>query len=431
MSTLSSCSHEELLARKEQLTAQYKSFQAQDLHLNMARGKPGADQLDLSIPMLTCVDTAEACMAEGGTDCRNYGGLDGLPETKRLFADILDVKPENVIVGGNSSLNMMYDTVARAMLYGINGSTPWAKLEQVKFLCPVPGYDRHFAVCESLGIEMIPVEMQGDGPDMVVVRQLVESDPAVKGIWCVPKYSNPEGKTYSDAVVDAFASLQPAASDFRIFWDNAYVIHHLRDTHDELKNILDACAAHGHPDMVYIFASTSKITFPGAGVAVLASSKANVAEIKQRMSAQTIGPDKLNQLRHVRFFKNRAGIDAHMKKHQAIITPKFDVVLKILQKELDGLGIAEWTKPNGGYFISFNAPDGCASRIVQLCKEAGLVITPAGATFPYHKDPRDRNIRIAPSMPPLHELHTAISLFTLCVKLAAVEKLLVREPSLV
>ncbi|MFT9055003.1 MAG: aminotransferase class I/II-fold pyridoxal phosphate-dependent enzyme [Ethanoligenens sp.] len=431
MTNLSSRSSKELLMLKEQLAAQYKAYQAQRLNLNMARGKPGKEQLDLSIPMLTCVDSAETCKAEDGTDCRNYGGLDGLPEAKRLFAEILDVQPENILVGGNSSLNMMYDTVARAMLFGVNGSLPWCKLDKIKFLCPVPGYDRHFAVCESLGIEMIPVEMREDGPDMAAVKHLVESDPAVKGIWCVPKYSNPEGKTYSDAVVDAFASLQPAAADFRIFWDNAYVIHHIRDTHDHLKNILDACAAHSHPDMVYMFASTSKITFPGAGVAVLASSVANITEAKQHMSAQTIGPDKLNQLRHLRFFKDLTGLKAHMQKHQAILAPKFSAVLEILQKELGGLGIADWTEPNGGYFISFNAPDNCASRIVELCREAGVVTTPAGATFPYHKDPRDRNIRIAPTMPSLDELHTAISLFALCVKLAAVEKLLAREPSLV
>lgn len=431
MSTLSSCSGEELAALQKKLLAQYKSYQAMGLELNMARGKPGTEQLDLSVPMLACIKSAEACRAENGIDCRNYGGLDGLPETKSLFAEILDVEPDQILVGGNSSLTMMYDTVARAMLYGIGGCTPWSKLEQVKFLCPVPGYDRHFAICESLGIEMITVEMLEDGPDMHTIRKYVENDPAVKGIWCVPKYSNPEGKTYSDAVVNAFASLQPAAADFRIFWDNAYVVHHIKDTHDRLKNILEACKTYGRPEMVYMFASTSKITFPGAGVAVLAACQANLAEIRQHMSAQTIGPDKINQLRHVRFFKDRAGIEAHMQKHQAILAPKFAAVQEILAKELDGLGIADWTNPNGGYFISFNAPDGCASRIVQLCKEAGVVTTPAGSTFPYHRDPRDRNIRIAPTMPPLGELRTAISLFALCVKLAAVEKLMEQTPRLV
>lgn len=430
MSNLSSLSHEQLLALKKQLKQQYDTYQAQGLQLNMARGKPGREQLDLSTPLLTCVASAEACISEDGTDCRNYGGLDGLPGMKRLFADLLEVKPENVIVGGNSSLNLMYDTIARAMLYGVLGGTPWAKLERVKFLCPVPGYDRHFTVCESLGIEMVPVEMREDGPDMAAVKDLAENDPAVKGIWCVPKYSNPEGKTYSAAVVDAFAALRPAAADFRIFWDNAYCVHHIRDEHDELKNILDACSAQGRPDMVYIFASTSKITFPGAGVAAMAASEANVADIRRHLSAQTIGPDKINQLRHLRFFKDRAGVEAHMRRHQAILAPKFAAVQEILQGELGELGIADWTHPHGGYFISFNGPDGCAARIVQLCREAGVVTTPAGATYPYGRDPRDRNIRIAPSVPPLSELRTAISLFTLCVKLAAVEQLEAREPAL-
>lgn len=430
MSNLSSLSHEQLLALKKQLKQQYDTYQAQGLQLNMARGKPGREQLDLSTPLLTCVASAEACISEDGTDCRNYGGLDGLPGMKRLFADLLEVKPENVIVGGNSSLNLMYDTIARAMLYGVLGGTPWAKLERVKFLCPVPGYDRHFTVCESLGIEMVPVEMREDGPDMAAVKDLAENDPAVKGIWCVPKYSNPEGKTYSAAVVDAFAALRPAAADFRIFWDNAYCVHHIRDEHDELKNILDACSAQGRPDMVYIFASTSKITFPGAGVAAMAASEANVADIRRHLSAQTIGPDKINQLRHLRFFKDRAGVEAHMRRHQAILAPKFAAVQEILQGELGELGIADWTHPHGGYFISFNGPDGCAARIVQLCCEAGVVTTPAGATYPYGRDPRDRNIRIAPSVPPLSELRTAISLFTLCVKLAAVEQLEAREPAL-
>ncbi|ADU25920.1 aminotransferase class I/II-fold pyridoxal phosphate-dependent enzyme [Ethanoligenens harbinense] len=430
MSNLSSLSREQLLALKKQLTEQYDACRAQGLQLNMARGKPGREQLDLSTPLLTCVSSAEACISEDGTDCRNYGGLDGLPGMKRLFADLLEVRPENVMVGGNSSLNLMYDTIARAMLYGVLGGTPWSRLERVKFLCPVPGYDRHFTVCESLGIEMVPVEMREDGPDMATVKDLAKHDPAVKGIWCVPKYSNPEGKTYSDAVVDAFAALRPAAADFRIFWDNAYCVHHIRDEHDELKNILDACAAQGRPDMVYLFTSTSKITFPGAGVAAMAASETNIADIRRHLSAQTIGPDKLNQLRHLRFFKDRAGVEAHMKKHQAILAPKFAAVQEILQAELGGLDIAEWTHPHGGYFISFNAPDGCAARIVQLCREAGVVTTPAGATYPYGRDPRDRNIRIAPSVPPLSELRTAISLFTLCVKLAAVEKLGTRKPVL-
>ncbi|HCB99732.1 MAG TPA: aminotransferase [Ruminococcaceae bacterium] len=424
MSTLSSLSNQELCTLKDRLLNKYHDFQAQGLNLNMSRGKPSAEQLDLSIPILTCIDSRETCLAEDGTDCRNYGSLDGLPEMKRLFAEIMEVQPANIVIGGNSSLTMMYDTIARAMQFGILGNTPWGKLEKVKFLCPVPGYDRHFSITEAFGIEMIPVQMLDDGPDMAVVRKYVENDPTVKGIWCVPKYSNPEGKTYSDTVVDAFASLKPAAADFRIFWDNAYCLHHLNEKHDELKNILEACTAQGHADMVFIFASTSKITFPGAGVAAMAASESNIADIKKRIFFQTIGPDKLNQLRHVRFFKNRAGMETHLVKHAAIIGPKFALVDEILTAELAGLGIAKWTKPNGGYFISFDAMEGCATRIVELCKEAGLCTTPAGSTFPYHHDPCDCNIRIAPTMPPLDELRSAIPLFTLCVKLASVEKLL-------
>ena len=422
MQSDSSLSREELTRLHARLAKEYAAWQAKGLRLNMARGKPGADQLDLSAGLLTCVSSSEACFAEDGTDARNYGGLTGLPEARRLFAALLEVPAQNVIVGGNSSLNMMYDAVARAMTHGLLGSTPWARLPKVKFLCPVPGYDRHFAVCAHFGIEMIPVEMKADGPDMAAVKRLAESDPAVKGIWCVPKYSNPEGRTYSDAVVDAFAALRPAAEDFRIFWDNAYVIHDLTDRPDRLKNLFETLRAAGKPDMAYIFASTSKCTFPGAGVAAVAASDANIAEIRARMAVQTIGADKINQLRHVRFFKDVAGLRAHMQKHAAILAPKFAAVLEILDRELGATGAADWTRPRGGYFISFNAPDGTAARVVRLCKEAGVTVTPAGATFPYGKDPRDRNIRIAPSAPPLEELKTAITLFALCVRLAAVEK---------
>lgn len=411
------------------LKKRYDSFKAQGLKLDMSRGKPGKDQLDLSLDVLDCINSSESCKSEDGTDCRNYGLLDGIPEAKRLFAAMLEVDPDEIIIGGNSSLNMMYDAVARAMLLGVLGSEkPWCKLDKVKFLCPAPGYDRHFAVTESLGIEMINIDMTPEGPDMEQVRRLAESDESIKGIWCVPKYSNPEGITYSDAVVDAFASLKPRAKDFRIFWDNAYCFHHLTDEHDQLKNILTACRDNGNEDMVYIFGSTSKISFPGSGVAMMAASRANIDFTKRQLCAQTIGPDKLNQLRHVRFFKDLAGLEEHMKKHADVLRPKFETVVGSFERELTSLGIAEWSNPRGGYFISVNTLDGCAKRTVQLCREAGVVLTTAGATFPYGRDPRDRNIRIAPSFPPVSELKTAIELFCICVKIAAIEKLL-SEPA--
>lgn len=425
MPEYASLSKPELEDLQKKLRAQYDSFRAKGLKLDMSRGKPGADQLDLSLPMLTCIGSREACRAEDGTDCRNYGVLAGLPEARRLFAGLLGVQPDEIIVGGNSSLNMMYDAIARAMTHGLPGSpAPWCKLPKVRFLCPCPGYDRHFAICEHFGIEMINVDMTPDGPDMAVVKRLAESDGSIKGIWCVPKYSNPQGYTYSDATVEAFAALRPAAPDFRIFWDNAYCVHHLDEHPDHLQNILDACRKAGREDMVYLFASTSKITFPGAGVAAMAASRTNIDATLKLMAAQTIGSDKLNQLRHVRFFRNTAGIAAHMKRHAALIKPKFDAVEQAFARNFAGTGIASWTAPHGGYFISFDGPDGCAGRTVALCKEAGVKVTPAGATFPYHKDPRDRNIRIAPTYPPVSELAAAIELFCLCVKLAAVEKLL-------
>lgn len=424
MSEYASLSRKELCKIRDSLLKEYEDVKSKNLKLDMSRGKPGAEQLDLSLEILDCINSSESCKAEDGTDCRNYGLLDGIPEAKRLFAEMLEVKPSEIIIGGNSSLNMMYDTVARAMTHGILGSTPWCKLDKVKFLCPSPGYDRHFAVTEHFGIELIPIEMKADGPDMDAVQSYVENDESVKGIWCVPKYSNPEGITYSDEVVDRFAALNPAAKDFRIFWDNAYCVHHLTDKHDKLKNILEALRANGKENMVYIFGSTSKITFPGSGVAMMAASEENIASIKKQLAFQTIGPDKLNQLRHVRFFKDLKGIEEHMKKHAAIIKPKFDAVLNALESELGGTGLAEWTNPNGGYFISVNTLDGCAKRTVELCKEAGVKLTPAGATYPYGKDPRDRNIRIAPTYPPLDELKTAAKLFCLCVKLAGIEKLL-------
>ena len=424
MAEYASLSRKELCEIRDSLLKEYEDVKSKNLKLDMSRGKPGAEQLNLSLEVLDCINSSESCKAEGGVDCRNYGLLDGIPEAKRLFAEMLEVKPSEIIIGGNSSLNMMYDTVARAMTHGILGETPWCKLDKVKFLCPCPGYDRHFAITEHFGIELIPIEMKSDGPDMDAVQFYVENDESVKGIWCVPKYSNPEGITYSDEVVDRFAALNPAAKDFRIFWDNAYCVHHLTDKHDKLKNILEALRANGKENMVYIFGSTSKITFPGSGVAMMAASEENVASIKKQLAFQTIGPDKLNQLRHVRFFKNLKGIEEHMKKHAAIIKPKFDAVINALESELGGTGLAEWTNPRGGYFISVNTLDGCAKRTVELCKEAGVKLTPAGATYPYGIDPRDRNIRIAPTYPPLDELKVAAKLFCLCVKIAGIEKLL-------
>lgn len=422
-----SLSKEQLKIKKSELQKQYETFKAKNLKLDMSRGKPGADQLDLSLEVLDCINSSESCKSEGGADCRNYGLLDGIPEAKKLFADILEVKPSEIIIDGNSSLNMMYDTVARAFTHGILGETPWCKLDNVKFLCPSPGYDRHFKVTEFFGVEMISIEMKSDGPSMDEVERLVSSDPAIKGIWCVPKYSNPQGITYSDEVVRRFAKLKPAAPDFRIFWDNAYCVHDLNDTPDKLLNILDACRENGNENMVYIFGSTSKISFPGSGVAMMAGSEQNIEDIKSKLAFQTIGPDKLNQLRHVRFFKNTDGILAHMKKHAAIIKPKFDTVFESLERELNGSGLLSWTNPNGGYFISVDTLDCCAKRIVQLCGEAGVIMTPAGATYPYGIDPHDCNIRISPTFPPIHELEMAMELFCLCVKLASVEKLLEKE----
>lgn len=418
----------ELKAALAGLQEEYDRVRARNLKLDMSRGKPGADQLDLSLAVLDCISSSESCKASDGTDCRNYGLVDGIPEAKRLFADMLEVDPSEIIIGGNSSLNMMYDTIARAMTFGLYGSgKPWSKLDRVKFLCPSPGYDRHFAVCEAFGFELIPIEMHADGPDMDAVERLVAADEAIKGIWCVPKYSNPQGITYSDEVVDRFARLKPKAADFRIYWDNAYCVHHLTEKHDHLKNILEACRLNGNEDMVFIFGSTSKISFPGSGVAMMAASKANLDVIRKQMAFQTIGPDKLNQLRHVRFFQNLDGIRAHMKKQAALLHPKFETVLSGLDNGLAGTGLAQWTKPNGGYFISLDTVDGCAARTVALCAAAGVKLTPAGATFPYGKDPRDRNIRIAPTFPPVAELKTAIDLLCLCVKIAGTEKLLEKQ----
>lgn len=418
-------SKNELLALKEQLNKEYEEAKAKGLKLDMSRGKPSPAQLDMERDFLGMVISDTDVTTETGVDCRNYGLLDGIPEAKRLLADVLGVSESNVIVFGNSSLNVMYDTVARSMILGVMGSTPWCKLDKVKFLCPVPGYDRHFAITEQFGIEMINIPMTEAGPDMDLVEKYVNEDPAVKGIWCVPKYSNPQGYTYSDETVKRFAALKPAAEDFRIYWDNAYAIHDLyEDKKDELLEILSECEKAGNPDMVLEFASTSKVTFPGAGIAAVVASKANLDYIKKVMTIQTIGYDKLNQLRHVRYFKNSDGMKEHMKKHASIMRPKFEAVLKVLDSELSGLGIGSWTRPNGGYFISFDAMEGCAKEIVQKCKEAGVVLTGAGATYPYKNDPKDSNIRLAPTFPTLEELAMATDLFVLCVKMVSVEKLL-------
>ncbi len=417
---------EELQALRSQLSAKYKEYQLKDLKLNMSRGKPSAEQLDLSMGMMDVLNSDEDLICEDGTDCRNYGVLTGIREAKVLIGDMMEVAPENVIIYGNSSLNVMFDTVSRSMTHGVMGCTPWCKLDKVKFLCPVPGYDRHFGITEYFGIEMINVPLLGDGPDMDMVEKLVAEDDSIKGIWCVPKYSNPTGNSYSDQTVRRLARLKPAAPDFRIYWDNAYGIHHLYDhDQDHLIEILAECKRAGNPDMVYKFSSTSKITFPGSGIAAIAASSNNLEDIEKQLQYQTIGHDKVNQLRHVRFFKDIHGMVEHMRLHAEILRPKFEAVEETLETELGGLGIGTWTKPNGGYFISFDSLDGCAKHIVARCKKAGLVMTGAGATFPYGKDPRDRNIRIAPSYPPLDDLKVAMKLFALCVKLVSVEKLII------
>lgn len=427
MPTYAEMGREELEALKAQLEEEYGEIKARGLALNMARGKPAKAQLDLSMPLLTAVTDMDDCVAADGTDCRNYGVAYGLPEVKAFMADMLDDDPDNVIVFGNASLNIMYDAVARCWMFGTLGSTPWCQLEKVKWICPAPGYDRHFGVTEEFGIEMIPVAMTVDGPDMDEVERIAASDAAVKGIWCVPKYSNPGGVTYSDETVRRLAAMECAAEDFRIFWDNAYCVHHLFDDaadQDQLLDIAAACREAGNPDRAFKFASTSKVTFPGAGISAMAASPANVAEIKKRMGVQTIGHDKLNQLRHVKFLRDAEGLAAHMAKHAAILRPKFDLVNAKLEASLAEVGGCSWSRPRGGYFVSFDAPQGCAKRAVALAKEAGVTMTGAGATFPYKQDPRDSNIRIAPTLPPLEELDEAMDVFAVCVKLAYAEKLL-------
>lgn len=427
MKTYTSMSKEELQQLQAELSKAYEDAKGKGLKLDMSRGKPSAAQLNLSKGLLDVLNSESDYKAEDGTDCRNYGVLEGLPEARRLMADMMETKAENVIVCGNASLTIMYDTVSRSMTHGVCGSTPWCKLDAVKFLCPVPGYDRHFAITEHFGIEMINIPMTEDGPDMDLVEKYVSEDASIKGIWCVPKYSNPQGVCYSDETVKRMAALKPAAEDFRIFWDNAYAIHHLYEEEErqvEILDIISECEKAGNPDMVYEFASTSKVSFSGAGISAVATSARNVEWFKKSMTIQTIGYDKLNQLRHVRFYKDLEGLKAHMMKHAASIRPKFEAVLDTLEKELGGLGIASWIEPKGGYFISFEAMEGCAKAIVAKCKEAGVVMTGAGATYPYKKDPKDSNIRIAPTLPTPEELAAAAEVFVLCVKLVSVEKLL-------
>ena len=416
---------EELLVEKAALEKQFEEIKALNLKLDMSRGKPSSEQLDLSMDILDVLDSKSVIKGENGMDLRNYGILDGIPEAKRLMAEMMGCNEANVIVYGNASLNIMYDQVSRAMVHGICGNTPWGKLDKVKFLCPVPGYDRHFAITEFFGIEMINIPLYEEGPDMDMVEEYVNNDPAVKGIWCVPKYSNPAGTSYSDETVRRFANLKPAAPDFRLFWDNAYCVHHLyAEGQVEVLDILSECEKAGNPDMVFEFASTSKITFPGAGVAAMATSANNIADIKKQMTIQTIGHDKINQLRHVLYFKNLDGIKAHMMKHADIMRPKFEMLDELMTAEIASRGIGTWVKPVGGYFICFETLEGCAKDVVAKCKEAGVTMTGAGAPFPYGKDPKDNVIRIAPTFPSVEELKKAAEVFVVCVRLASVNKLI-------
>jgi aspartate/methionine/tyrosine aminotransferase len=424
MPELSTLPAGELVRRHNHLRERYGRFRALGLSLDMSRGKPCAEQLDLSSGLFDCV-TADDCRAADGADCRNYGFVDGLPEARALFAAYLGARPEQTIVGDNSSLAMIHDTVARALSHGVpGGEWPWGRLPAVRILCPCPGYDRHFAIFEHFGVEMLPVAMGPDGPDMDTVESLSAQDAAVKGIVCVPKYSNPTGVTYSDEVVGRLAAMRTAAPDFRIFWDNAYCVHDLTDSPPALKNILDACVATGDPERAIVFGSTSKVTFAGAGVAAMAAGPHTIAWMKRHLSLRTIGPDKLNQLRHVRFLRDMDGVRAHMRRHAELLRPKFEAVQQVFASRLGGTGVAEWSRPQGGYFISLDAAAGCAKAVVALASRAGVKLTPAGATFPYGRDPEDRNIRIAPTLPPLEEVRRAMEVVALCVELTAVRKLL-------
>jgi len=417
-------SQEQLAELYNKETAKLAEYKAKGLKLDMSRGKPGPEQLDLTNDMLThCLDGDH--ISETGVDCRNYGVLDGIYEAKRLFMPMIGVGRYEIIIGGNSSLQLMYDTIARAMLLGVKGSPkPWCKCDKVKWLCPAPGYDRHFAICEAFGMEMITVPMHSDGPDMDMIEELVSEDEAIKGIWCVPRYANPTGVVYSDEVIKRFANLNPKAPDFRIYWDDAYCVHDLTDERANILNILEECKKTGKQDMPLIFASTSKISFPGGGIAAIGASEENIEFMKDQMSFQIIGYDKLNQLRHARFFKDFDGILEHMKKHRAIIKPKFDIVLETLERELKPYSKGSWSNPKGGYFISFNGPKGTAKRTVELCRNAGVTLTKAGAAFPYGIDPDDSNIRIAPTYPSLIELEAAINIFCTAAKVAACEVLM-------
>lgn len=416
---------QELEGLYAELLDRYQEYTSRNLSLDMTRGKPCPEQLDLSTDMLGCVGAKNYRSADG-TDCRNYGGDPaGLPETRALFSEYLEAAPDQIIIGGNSSLAMMHDAIVRAMLNGVgDGRTPWGRLPKVKFLCPSPGYDRHFFICEYLNIEMIPVDYTADGPDMDAVERLAAADESIKGIWCVPKYSNPTGITYSGETVDRLAAMKTRADDFRIFWDNAYTVHHLTDTPDPLKNILTSCEKADNPDRVLVFGSTSKVSIAGSGLAMMAGSRKNIATAKKQLAFRTIGPDKINQLRHIDFFKNMDGILAHMKKQAAIIKPKFDIVERILSEDLKDKNIAEWTQPRGGYFVSINTQDGCAAAVVDMAAAAGVKLTPAGATYPYQKDPRDRNIRIAPTFPPADQVESAMKLVTLCIQRVTIDNLL-------
>lgn len=424
MTDFQSLSPEDLRKKKSELLDRYGEFKSRNISLDMTRGKPCSEQLDLAMGMLEYVNGGDF-KSENGTDCRNYGGLDGIPEAKALFAEYMGVSTDEIIIGASSSLNMMHDTFMRAMVKGITADTaPWMRQSGIKFLCPSPGYDRHFFICEYLGIEMITVEMHTEGPDMDAVENLVKKDESIKGIWCVPKYSNPTGIVYRDEVVDRLAGMEVKAPDFRIFWDNAYAVHHLSGKPAALKNILSACKEAGNPDRVLMWGSTSKISFAGSGIAMMAGSAANMDRARKQMSFQTIGPDKLNQLRHVKYFKNMAGIENHMRKHAAILKPKFDTVDEILEKALGGKNIASWSKPDGGYFVSLDTLEGCAAAVIQMSADAGVKLTPAGATYPLKNDPGDRNIRLAPSFPPLEDIEQAMELVTICVQLVSIDKLL-------